>query len=57
MSMAQAAIRWILDQEGAHTICMGAKNVEDYRAAINAAEAPPLAEAIRAQLESLETVL
>lgn len=57
ISMAQAAIRWILDREGAHTICMGAKNLEDYRAAIRAAEAPPLAEEVRAQLESLAAEL
>lgn len=51
MTMAQAAIRWILDHPAAHTICMGAKNIEDYRSAIAAAEMPPLAEEVRACLE------
>lgn len=51
MTMAQAAIRWILDRPGAHTICMGAKNIGDYRAAIAAAEMPPLGGAVCAELE------
>lgn len=42
MSMAQAAIKWILDQSGAHTICMGAKNLDDYRSAIAAVDMPSL---------------
>jgi aryl-alcohol dehydrogenase-like predicted oxidoreductase len=49
-TMAQAAIRWILDHAGAHTICMGAKNIEDYRAAIAAADMPPLPEEVAACL-------
>ncbi len=28
-TMAQTAIRWILDHSGCHTICMGAKNIDD----------------------------
>jgi aryl-alcohol dehydrogenase-like predicted oxidoreductase len=51
MTMAQAAIRWALDHPGAHTICMGAKNTDDYRAAITAAEMPALDEGVRACLE------
>lgn len=51
VTMAQASIRWILDRPGAHTICMGAKNIADYRAAIAAAEMPPLSEAVRNCLE------
>ena len=38
MTMAQAAIRWTLDHCGCHTICMGAKNMDDYRAAVAAVE-------------------
>lgn len=53
MSMAQAAIRWVLDQPGAHTICMGAKNIEDYRAALAAVEMPPMDAELRARLESV----
>jgi len=51
MTMAQAAIRWILDHPGTHTICMGAKNMADYRSAIAAAEMPPLPADVRASLE------
>ena len=58
MTMAQAAIRWILDHPGAHTICMGAKNIEDYRTAITAADMSPLDTATRAALElSVESVI
>jgi aryl-alcohol dehydrogenase-like predicted oxidoreductase len=52
MTMAQAAIRWILDHPGCDTICMGAKNIADSRAAIVAAELPPLSERMRLALES-----
>ncbi len=51
MTMAQVAIRWILDHPGAHTICMGAKNIEDYRSAIAATTLPALEEAVCAELE------
>jgi aryl-alcohol dehydrogenase-like predicted oxidoreductase len=50
MTMAQAAIRWVLDQNGADTICMGAKTMEDYRLAIAAAEMPALGDDVRAEL-------
>ncbi|MDZ8118072.1 aldo/keto reductase [Pontiella agarivorans] len=53
MTMAQAAIKWILDQPGAHTICMGAKNIEDYRSAIAAVEMPALGAEVRSRLEFL----
>ena len=56
-AMAQAAIRWILDHPGAHPICMGAKNIEDYRSAISAAEMPPLEEAVRVGLERVAASL
>jgi aryl-alcohol dehydrogenase-like predicted oxidoreductase len=55
MTMAQAAIRWTLDHPGAHTVCMGAKNINDYRAAITAADLPPLSDDVRQKLE--ETVI
>lgn len=57
MTMAQAAIRWILDRPGAHTICMGAKNIADYRSAIAATEMPPLESALTAELERLAAQL
>ena len=46
-SMAQAAIRWVLDKPYHHTICMGAKRIEDYRSAISALTLPPLSEECR----------
>lgn len=44
MTMAQVAIRWALDRPGHHTICMGAKTMADYEAAIQAAQMTPLSE-------------
>lgn len=49
-TMAETAIRWMLDQSGVHTICMGAKNIEDYKAAIHAASLPPLPKETHAAL-------
>ncbi|MEE9369076.1 MAG: hypothetical protein V3V05_09450 [Pontiella sp.] len=51
LTVGQAVIRWILDHPAANTICMGAKNIEDYRSAIAAAEMPPLDTTTRAALE------
>jgi aryl-alcohol dehydrogenase-like predicted oxidoreductase len=51
ITMAQAAIRWILDHPGCHTICMGAKNIDDYRTALTAAGMPPLDENVRSELD------
>lgn len=42
MTMAQVALRWVLDHPGAHTICLGAKNMEDYRSALVAVDRPAL---------------
>jgi aryl-alcohol dehydrogenase-like predicted oxidoreductase len=47
ITIAQAGIRWILDHPDAHTICMGAKNLADYHAAIDAARMPPLDDNVR----------
>ncbi|MDF7825855.1 aldo/keto reductase [Pontiellaceae bacterium B12227] len=57
MTMGQAAIRWVLDQPGAHTICMGAKNIEDYRSAIAAAEMAALGAELCERLERLAATL
>ncbi len=51
MTMAQAAIRWTLDNPAHHTICMGAKNQADYEAAIEAAEMAPLGPEVTRRLE------
>jgi aryl-alcohol dehydrogenase-like predicted oxidoreductase len=51
ITMAQAAIRWTLDHSGCHTICLGAKNMDDYRTALTATELPPLDESVRRELE------
>lgn len=57
VTMAQAAIRWTLDHPGCHTVCMGAKNIDDYRAALAAVEMPPLDEAVRDELERIADLL
>lgn len=41
-TMAQVTLRIALDSPGHHTVCLGAKNMEDYRAAIAALDLPPL---------------
>ena len=41
-SMAQAAIRWVLDQPAHDSICLGAKNLSDYESAIAALSLPAL---------------
>ena len=41
-TMAQAAIRWMLDAPCNHSICLGAKNLEDYKTAIQAIDLPPM---------------
>jgi aryl-alcohol dehydrogenase-like predicted oxidoreductase len=51
ITMAQAAIRWTLDHPGCHTICLGAKNMDDYRTALTATELPALDEAVCRELE------
>ena len=57
ITMAQAAIRWILDHAGCHTICMGAKNIDDYRTALTAAEMPPLDKTVSRELERSAALL
>jgi len=39
-NLAQAAIRWILDQPAHHSICLGAKNLTDYESALKATPSP-----------------
>lgn len=56
-SMAQAAIRWILDQPAHDSICLGAKRREDYETAIAALELPPLDEEFFTQLEQKAAAL
>jgi len=41
-TMAQAVLRYALDRPGHHTVCLGAKQIEDYRTAIAALDLPPL---------------
>jgi aryl-alcohol dehydrogenase-like predicted oxidoreductase len=55
--MAQTMIRWALDQPGHHTICLGAKRLEEYRDALAAAAMPPLTEEIRTALEARAATL
>lgn len=57
MTMAQAAIRWTLDHPGCDTICMGAKNIDDYRVALRATDMPPLDERVCRELERSAALL
>ncbi len=50
-TMAQAAIRWALDEPAHHSLCLGAKTLPDYESAIAALELPPLGEAFFANFE------
>ena len=45
-SMAQAAIRWALDQPAHDSVCLGAKNLADYETALEAMELPDLGQAV-----------
>ncbi|MDD3275709.1 MAG: aldo/keto reductase [Kiritimatiellales bacterium] len=49
-TMAQVALRWVLDRAEHHTVCMGAKTIGDYRAALAALDLPPLSEETSAAL-------
>jgi aryl-alcohol dehydrogenase-like predicted oxidoreductase len=53
LTMAQAAIRYILDRPACHTICLGAKNIGDYRAALAAAALPPQDPAVSRKLKQI----
>jgi aryl-alcohol dehydrogenase-like predicted oxidoreductase len=57
VTMSQAVIRWTLDHPGCDTICMGAKNIDDYRTALAAAEIPSLDEAVCRELERAAALL
>lgn len=52
LTMAQASLRWALDQPGHHTLCLGAKSLEDYESAIAAVDCPPLDAGVSAALEA-----
>lgn len=56
-TIAQAAIRWVLDHTCNHSICMGAKSLEDYQAAIKAVDMPPLSPEAKAGLAECAAVL
>ena len=57
MTMAQVAIRWILDKPAHHSVCMGAKNLTDYEAAIEASQMPPLSEETNLKLAKCVSAL
>jgi aryl-alcohol dehydrogenase-like predicted oxidoreductase len=50
MTMAQLACRFILDQKASHTIILGAKNLKDYKAAIEAVGFDPLSSELKSHL-------
>ncbi|MGE4488322.1 MAG: aldo/keto reductase [Kiritimatiellales bacterium] len=56
-TMAQAALRWVLDRPEHHTVCMGAKRIEDYRTALAALQLPPLTAEACAALENCAAAL
>jgi aryl-alcohol dehydrogenase-like predicted oxidoreductase len=41
-TMAQVAIRWVLDHPCNHSVCLGAKNLADYKVALAAIDMPPI---------------
>ena len=41
-TMAQVAIRWVLDHPCNHSVCLGAKNITDYKVAMAAIDMPPI---------------
>ena len=51
-SLAQAAIQWGLHHPAHHTICLGAKNLTDYQAAIQSLSRPPLDAELIDQLQT-----
>ena len=48
--MAQVAMRWVLDDPRNHSVCLGAKSMVDYKAAIEACDLPPLGDTVTAAL-------
>ncbi len=56
-TMAQVAMRWVLDRPEHHTICVGAKNRGDYRTALAALDLPPLSAETRAALAACAVTL
>ncbi|MEO7753135.1 MAG: aldo/keto reductase [Terracoccus sp.] len=50
---ARVALRWILDQPGVSTVIPGARNAEQVRGNVAAAELAPLSDAVQAQLRDL----
>ncbi len=56
-TMAQVALRYALDRPGHHTVCLGAKHIEDYRAAIAALDLPPLGAETENQLRAIASTL
>ncbi|MBT3296148.1 MAG: aldo/keto reductase [Verrucomicrobia bacterium] len=49
-TMAQVAIRWVLDHPCNHSICLGAKNIDDYKVALAAIDMPPISPEDRERL-------
>ncbi len=49
-TMAQAAIRYMLDLPGNHSICLGAKTMDDYKVALDALTLPALEQNVRTAL-------
>ncbi len=52
-SMAQLALRYVLDRPTTHAVILGAKSLADYEAAVAAARLPPLTPAERERIAEL----
>jgi aryl-alcohol dehydrogenase-like predicted oxidoreductase len=56
-TMAQVALRYVLDEATTHTVILGAKSVEDYRVAVGATEMAGLEDGERKMIGELRAAL
>ncbi len=56
-TMAQVAIRYILDLPGNHSVCLGAKTMDDYKVALDAISLPALENQVRTKLAACASTL
>ncbi len=56
-TMAQVAVRWLLDERTTHTIILGARSIADYRVAIGACDQPALRSEERKRIGELRQSL
>jgi aryl-alcohol dehydrogenase-like predicted oxidoreductase len=56
-TVAQTALRWLLDQPSTHTIILGAKTFSEYRDAALATESPVMNESEKSQIDAMRLQL